>query len=355
MEFNNGIEVATTGIQQLGLIIILSHSRNLYTAIYWYAACYYFRILIYFIFSARFFSLRALVPGFSLAVIKKNLKFGTKMFLVTMISSIYRHADKVIISKILPISELGYYSISFSTIKKGRMITGAISQAVYPHFSSLHSKKDRINLLRQYRKLQDLICYGIVPFYAFIIFGVLPVFSIILNAEIAQRLLPTVAILCLGFFMQTAALLPHYFSLAVGKPGIAMRTNTFVLVINLPLTVLLIHLFGLLGAALSLVSSRMVAYIYGIPKICEECLGITAKGWFLHISRIAVLVVFTYGFGWIMLALSGNYTVINLSFAYVVSTLGFLTGAFFLIGNEIRHSISHKLQMIRTVFKIFPM
>jgi O-antigen/teichoic acid export membrane protein len=341
MEYNNGIDVLTTGLQQVGVISILFFNSKLYLVVYWYASCYFIQILAYIYISARKFSVFALIPGISLKIIQRNIFFTSRMMISTVVSISYMQIDKIILSKLLPISFLGYYSLLYDTVFKAQMVTGAIANAVYPQLSSLHKENNQHDgMMEQYRKLQDLICFGMVPIYGFIIFAFLPIFSYVLNVEIAQKLIAPMIILCLGVFMQSAGVMPHYFTLAVGKPQIPMRLNLYVLIFNLPLTFCLIYYFGFVGAALSLLTSRIIGWIYGVPRICKECLKITQLEWYVHILKIFILAVATYGTAWIIIEFNDSYTVINLSLAYILATGAFFTGTLLLIGPELKKTIN---------------
>jgi len=119
MEFNNFIDVSTTGLQQLGTILILALGGDLFFVVYWFASCYAFGIFIYVAISARFFSLRTLIPGYSFSVIKRNLGFASRMMSISIMATISSQADKIIISKLLPIDVVGYYGIAYGIASKG--------------------------------------------------------------------------------------------------------------------------------------------------------------------------------------------------------------------------------------------
>jgi O-antigen/teichoic acid export membrane protein len=55
MEFNNFIDVATSGFQQFGTILILALGGNVFHVVYWFAGCYGLSVLAYFFVSTRFF------------------------------------------------------------------------------------------------------------------------------------------------------------------------------------------------------------------------------------------------------------------------------------------------------------
>jgi len=345
MEFNNFIDVITTGLQQFGTILILALGGDLFFVVYWFASCYAFRIFIYVAISARFFSLRTLIPGYSFNVIKRNLGFASRMMSISILATINSQADKIIVSKLLPIGIVGYYGITYSIASKGQLVTGAVSQAAFPSFSALFKAGDRNGMMSQYQKLQDLLCYGIVLIFAAIPFAVIPLFSYMLNKDIARLLfLPTV-LLCVGFYMNGTITIPYVFSLAVGKPGITVRMNFYALFVVLPVTGLLIYFFGLIGAGLSWVFYHIFAYSYGVPRICSQCLEIPVWKWYLHVLKIFALIILTYGVGWAFLELMGSYSIISLALAYTGATIVFLTCAYFMIGDELKNTL---LQLLKT-------
>lgn len=350
MEFNNLIDVITTGLQQFGTILILVLGGSLFHVVYWFAACYVLRILTYIAVSSYFFPLKALIPGYSSGVIKRNFSFASRMMSISIISTIHINFDKVIISKLMPIGIVGYYGIVYGAISRGTLLTGAISRAAYPPFSALFGADDRNGLMTQYKKLQDLLCFSIVPIFAGIPFASLPLFTYMFNEETARLLLMPTTLLCLGFYMNGTLNIPYVFSLAVGKPGITARMNFYALFIVLPLTALLIYFFGLVGAGLSWVFYHIFAYSYWVPRICRECMDIPAKGWYGHVFKILVLASLTYGVAWTLLGIIGNHSILALTTAYIVGSIFFLTGSYFMIGEELSETLFRHVQALRARF-----
>ena len=85
---------------------------------------------------------------------------------ISLLSLVHNQAAQVIVSKLLPIGQFGFYGFASSTVNRGTFITGAVAQAAFPSFSNLSRAGNRSALLTQYRKLQDLLCYGTVPVFA---------------------------------------------------------------------------------------------------------------------------------------------------------------------------------------------
>jgi O-antigen/teichoic acid export membrane protein len=352
MEFNNIIDVVTSGLQQFGIILILALGGNLFKVVYWFAACYLLRILIYLVCSAHFFSPRALVPGYSLAVVKRNIGYSLKMMSLSFLLAIHKQADKVIVSKLLSIGTFGYYSFAYSSVSRGALVTGAIAQAAFPYFSALSQKGDRNRLITQYHKLQDLLCFATVPLFAAIPFASLPLFSYLFNEQVARMLLLPITLLCVSFYMNGTLRMASTFTVSTGKPEIVVKLNSFALFILLPITIVLIYQFGLTGAALSWVFYYIFAYVYAVPRICVECLKIPTEKWYLQVLRIFLLICFTYGLAGAVLHVLDNSGILSLSLAYIGGSTLFLIGAYFMIGGELRETIVSHLQIFRNNIKV---
>lgn len=348
MEFNNVIDVATSGLQQFGTILILAFGGNLFHVVYWFVICYGLSILTYLTVCIKFFSLKVLMPGYFSSVVKRNLGFASRMASISIISTIHIQADKVIISKLLPLGIFGYYGFAYTSVSKGGLVTSAISQAAFPSFSAQFKTGDWSGLIAQYWKMQDLLCFGIVSVFAAIPFALLPLFSYIFNADIAKLLLLPTTLLCVGFFMNGTLNIPYVFSLAVGKPGITARMNFYALFVVLPVTAFLIYFFGLTGAGLSWVFYHVFAYLYGVPRICSECLKISVWKWYEHIIKIFALIILTYGLAWIINEFVGNHSILSLTLAYAVGSVAFLMAAYFMIGDELRKALYRLFQTLKT-------
>lgn len=348
MEFNNAIEAGTMSLQQLGTILILILGGDLFQVVYWLALSYVLGLAVYLVVCARFFSLQALVPGFSKGAVRRNFGFSRHMMAISILALVHTQADKIIVSKLLPIGTFGAYGIASVAVSRATLLTRAIFEAAFPSFSSLYRSNDRSALLSQYRKLQDLLCFAAVPLFAAVPFAAEPLFSYLLNAEAARMLLLPSTFLAIGYYMNGALTVPYAVSLAVGKPEIAARQNFWALFGVLPVTFLLIYYFGLAGAGFSWVFYHLFIYAYGVPRICSECLGIGVAEWCGHLLRVLGLVALTYGAAWTILDLVGVRSVLSLSIAYGVASIAYCFGSYLMIGRELRGSFARFADVVKT-------
>jgi O-antigen/teichoic acid export membrane protein len=339
MEFTNLIDVGTNALQQFGTISILFLGGGLIQVIHWMAGCYLLGLVVYVTVSAHFFGFQVFVPRISTSVIDRNAGYTFRLAGITVLSMIHMQSDKAIVSKILSLGVFGYYSMAYNAVSRGMLVSASVSQAVFPSFSALYKQGDRDGLMCQYRKLQDLLCYAVMPLFAAIPFAARPLFTFVLNAEAARMLLWPVTFLCIGFCMNGTMSIPYILSLAVGKPEIAVRSNTYALFAVLPVTALLIYQFGIAGAGFSWVFYNLFAYAVLMPRTCSECLGIPVWKWYLHVFKIFLLAGLTYGGAWTIITFQGSSSILPLVLGYAFASIVFAAAAYRLIGDEVRETL----------------
>lgn len=339
MEFNNGIDVAVTALQQLGTLGILAFGGGLLEIAYWFTVWFVAGIVAYLVVIARLLGWRVLLPTFSSEVIHRNLAYATSMSLVSAVAPIHLQADRLLVSKLLPFADFGFYTTASRLVGAGSLPTTAVAQAALPSFSSLVRANDGDTLNTQYRKLQDLLCYGAVFVFAGIAFSALPLLSVVFNREVSNILFWPTVFLCLGAYLNATVQLPYMVALAMGKPMIVARTNVLGLFIVLPTAAVLTYFFGLTGAALILVVLDLWIYVYMMPRICTECLHSSVWGWYGHVARILALAGATYGIGLLLAATAGSGSAGALLVIFAAATVPYLLVARAIVGADLKESL----------------
>jgi O-antigen/teichoic acid export membrane protein len=339
MALNNAIDVGTSAAQQAGILLLLLVGGRVYMVAGWISISVILGIIAYIVVAAQLVGWETLRPTFSLAVIRRTIGFTGHMMVISVLSLVHTQAAQVIVSKLLPIAEFGFYGFASSTVNRAAFVTTAVSQAAFPSLASLFAAGDRPSLVQQYRKLQDLVCYGTLPLYTGLCFAAVPVYTYVFDAGVAQRLLLPTAFLALGMWMNTTITIPYMLSVAMGKPQIAARLNTYALIVVLPATTVLILRFGIVGASLSLVVYHLFAYAYMVPRVCRECLQSPTATWYLQVLKIVCLGAITYGPAWLVVSLTSLSSLPIAILAYAASTAAFGAGAYLLIGPDLRKTI----------------
>jgi O-antigen/teichoic acid export membrane protein len=327
MDITNALDVGAMLVQQAGLLVVLARGGSLAAVAAWMSTSYALWLTAYALAVRAMLGGEALRPVLDPAVLRRNQGFGGHMIWVSVLSAVQTQADRLIVSRLLPIAVFGHYSFGYSGIARATVLTGAVGQAAYPVLSALFARGDRPALLARYRQLQDLLCFGTVPVFAAVPFAVPPVLGAVFDRDIAATLVLPLTLLALGFYMNATLTIPYMFSLAVGRPQIAVRANVYALIVVLPATFLLVKTFGLVGAGFSWVAYHVFSYAYSMRLVCTQCLHIPLGEWVAGVLHYVLLASACYGPAfW----LANDRSVQSLALAYLTATAVYTFLAWFL-------------------------
>lgn len=344
MGYPNFIQVAITLLQQGGIIVVIKTGGSLLSVSYWIATSNALLLFVNMLFLARFIEINTLIPAFSADIVRKNIYWGSRMSLVSIMAFLHTQGDKLIISKLLPLSVLGYYSIAYSYVSKPLLYTASITDAAYPLFCELHKSGDEGRVSVYYRKIQDACCYGTLPIFGFILYYNQALFSYMFSEKIAEGLLMPTLVLCCALFLQTSFVTSYRLMLAMGEAGIIAKISSYNLIISLPAAFIAINYWGLTGAGVALLLSRCFVLFYGVPKISKKCLKQPVKAWYLHLMTSLLLFVMSYGIVLLILFSLEMRSLFSLTLGYLFSTIIYLVGAWFLIGIKTKEGVINLLR-----------
>jgi O-antigen/teichoic acid export membrane protein len=216
------------------------------------------------------------------------------------------------------------------------LMTSAIAQAAFPSLAELHRLGDQRVLLNQYWRLQEVVSFTTAAVFAVAPFATPPVFRLLFGPAEADAMFLPCTLLALGFYMNSTLNLPYMLALAVGRPGIPLALNAWALLAVLPLTVLLVRLWGLDGAALSWVVYHIFAYLYFVPRVCNECADGRIGGWYLIVARFLATAVTIYAVAWLVAVAAAGPSALWLAVAYGAGTAVYAAAGWRLLSEEVR-------------------
>ena len=180
-------------------------------------------------------------------MVQKNAKFSLHMGGVSILSIAHLQSDKLIVSKLLSVAQLGFYTV-LQGYGPGGSATAAVAQAAFPSLSAL-LRNDRAGGSKAVQAIHDFICIGTVPIFAGIVFASVPVLTLLFNSQVALSLLLPMTFLAIGQYMNGTLSMPYIFSLAAGNPEIAYQLNLIALVTSTPAAIWLVYRTGLQAEA----------------------------------------------------------------------------------------------------------
>jgi O-antigen/teichoic acid export membrane protein len=190
--------------------------------------------------------------------------FAMKLAAVTLLGALLTHADKLIVSRLAPLSVFGAYAIA-ATIAAGLvLIAMPFFTTVFPRLTQLSAAADESELRRVYHRVSQLLAAFLLPATV-----VAALFSReVLQAwtrqpEIALRAAPFLTVLAIGFGLHGLAHLPYALQLANGWVSLQMQLNIVAIVVLIPSSIVAVYRIGPIGAALAWVTLNLIYVVPG--------------------------------------------------------------------------------------------
>ena len=226
----NVIFAILTTVRYVGAIIILATISNSVQAFFIWQLIISILSVIIFSYNVHKTLPEATQPvRFSRDAIKSIKKFASGMMGVTALTAFLLHADKLLLSRLLPLNEFGYYTLAATAAGVLFMVVVPVTQAVFPKMVKLSSQDCNDELSSLYHKTTQLVCVLIAPVTIILVIfsdGVLLMWSG--NIELSNNTSPYLSILILGSFFNSLAHIPYQLQLAYGWTGLLIKVNILI-------------------------------------------------------------------------------------------------------------------------------
>jgi O-antigen/teichoic acid export membrane protein len=191
------------------------------------------------------------------------LRYGAGMTLTSLIAFALSSSDKIMIGALLPLGDLGAYSIAANLNMAFAGIPAAIAVAAFPRLAQADAQEDHVSLEYSFQAASRAMHLLVLPLGA-IAFMVLPTALRLWlgDASLAEKITPVARLLIFGTCLGALAQIPYQMTLAKGFSMYAVYQGLIALPLVLPVTYFSIKQFGMVGSALgyALLNLGIVAF-----------------------------------------------------------------------------------------------
>jgi O-antigen/teichoic acid export membrane protein len=247
----NAASAILATIRQLGAFALLVWvSPTIQVFFIWQAVFSLITVLVFAIAVHRMLPRPSARPRFSRTAIADVWKFAGGMLGITFLAILLTQIDKVLLSRLLTLDMFGYYTLAASVTSILSMVTGPITQALYPRMVELHARDDYSSLATIYHKGAQLVSICTAPLTVMLmLYSHEILFMWTGSAEIAANTAPILAVLAGGTFLNTLMHTPGSLQLAFGWTSLGIKTNLVAVVVLVPAILWVVPRFGAVGAA----------------------------------------------------------------------------------------------------------
>ena len=220
---------------------------------------------------------------FSWSALQRIWQFSSGMLGITVMSLLLTQIDKILLSKLLTLTQYGYYAISCSVAGTIFMFIGPIAQAWYPKFCALYASNSEVELAENYHKATQFVTVIAGSAAVVVIFFSRELlFLWTQNIELAEKASVLVSVLMLGNILNGFMMLPYQMQLAHGWTSLTMKINMGLVLIIVPMTLWVTPIWGAIGAAWVWVSINIFCIFITINFMYSRILRKEKWRWYIH-------------------------------------------------------------------------
>lgn len=187
---------------------------------------------------------------FSLLALRGVWRFAGGMIGITFLALLLTQVDKILLSKLLSLSEYGYYTLAAVVAGALYMLILPITQAFYPRLCELYARNDTAALVETYHMGAQLVSvFAGSAAIVIIVFSESLLRLWTLDDALAARSAPLLSLLTLGNLLNGLMWIPYQTQLAYGWTSLAVRINIVAALLIVPAILWVTPRYGAVGAA----------------------------------------------------------------------------------------------------------
>ena len=218
---------------------------------------------------------------FSLQALRGIGRFAGGMMGITFLALLLTQVDKILLSKLLNLSDYGYYMLASTVAGALYVVITPVGQAWFPRLSELHAQHDQPGLISTYHQGAQLVSVTMGSAAVILIVFAEQILHLwTQDAELAHRTATLVSLLALGNLLNGLMWIPYQAQLAHGWTGLATRINLIAVLIIVPAILWAAPRYGAEGAAWVWVCLNAGYVLIGIHFMYRKILQTEKWRWY---------------------------------------------------------------------------
>lgn len=258
---------------------------------------------------------------FEIKLLAAVWRFSLQLAAISVFAALLKQLDKLLISKLLPLDQVGYYTAANTASNGLIFLVTPIFNAIFPRFTSLISGGDTETLAEAYHKATRFASFLVVPVSSILVFFSFHVLLLWTRSEsIAANAGPTLSVLAFAGMLNSIMQFPYALQLASGLTWVALWNNGLSVIALAPLTFILVSRFGIVGGGIAWAIFN-ISYYLVIPQVMHRyILPGHKRAWILNDTLpFIILGLSVFGIAYVIATYIGNIWLV-----YLTITLAFL-------------------------------
>lgn len=280
----NVFNIFIVSFRVLGSVFLLMYFEiNIYQFFLWQLLSSIFSLTGLIILTYKFIPKINLKPKFSFQQLSTVKNYTTGMFGITLLGMILMHSDKIIISKIMTVSEFGEYNLGVTVAGLVFYLSFPVVQTWFPIFCNHLKNKNEEKLIYNFHLSSQIISIFSSTFTLVVLFFSYDILIFWVNDEILVNAInPIIKLITLGNFFNIIYSIPYQLQLSFGWTKLSLNLNVVITLIFIPLLLFIVPIMGYIGAGYAWFFVNMIYFFIGIPLMFNKILIKEKWNWFFR-------------------------------------------------------------------------
>ena len=210
-----------------------------------------------------------------------TLKFSLTIAFTTSAWILLTQIDKLVLSKILPLDDYGYFTLAVIAAGSVLLVGGPVSLALMPAMARLEAENKQSQVVRIYRKATQFV--SVVAGSAAITLGFFAepiLWAWTGDVQLAKQTAPIMSLYAVGNGILAVSAFPYYLQYAKGDLRLHLIGNVIFMIIFLPLVYWIAGQFGGVGAGCVWAGMNAVLFVFWLPFVHHKFEPGLNRQWF---------------------------------------------------------------------------
>ncbi len=259
MDITNAILVVISVPSSIGIIVFLSLGFGLKGMVYNSIIVALVTVISYAICAYKIFPQMSIHPKFfCLKILKRLWRFGFKVQISGFSEFINKQLDKILLGYLLNVQLVGFYELGSKMALTVGNLPAVLLQAIEPASSELNTAKDTRALNALYTRGTKYIVLLTFPLSIFVITNASPIMGFWMSGTGYEKSALAIQILTIGYSFFLINSVGRLMARGMGMPQYEMVSALVILGLNILLSIVLIIIFGYIGALIGTSTSAII-------------------------------------------------------------------------------------------------
>lgn len=294
----NAIMCSVATLRGAGAVAILAWASPTLEAFFtWQAACSVIGLCSTAIAVYRALPIPLRSPRFSPERLRSIWRFSGGTFAISALALALTKADKILLSRLIPLDQFGYYIMAGSIAGALLFVVAPITTAYFPRFNRFLVVDDYASLQSAYHESAQLVSVTVGSVGAALVILAKPLlFAWTGDPVLSTKVAPVLSVLALGTMLNGIMWIPYQMQLAHGWTSLAIGINSIAVFTLIPAMVWVVPLYGSIGAAWVWVILNVGYVIFGVHFMHSRILPNDKWRW--YIADVATPVSAAFAVAW---------------------------------------------------------